>query len=98
MAVIGNARGHEKTADIGKAQSKRAIFVRQLGNFLRRELRHQHRDFENDGPEADGMFVGFDIERSVSALELNEVQRGKVAGRIIEEHVFRAWIRRADFA
>ena len=31
-----------------------------------------------------------------SILELKEVQRGKVAGRIIQEHVFRAWVGCAD--
>ncbi len=33
MAVIGNARGHEQTADIGKAQAERAVFIMTAWQF-----------------------------------------------------------------
>ena len=53
--VVGDARRHQQAADIGVAEAERAVVVGQLGDLLRRELRHQHRDLEHDRPEPDGV-------------------------------------------
>ena len=42
------------------------------------------------------MLVGFDVERFVVAAEAQQVERGEIAGRVVEEHVFRARVRGAD--
>ena len=42
------------------------------------------------------MREGVDVERAVAVPEIHEVQRRKVARRIVEEHVFRARIRGID--
>src|SRR5690606_18268593 len=79
------------------AETERTVFVGEFGDLAGWELRHHHRHFEHDGPEANGVFVVGDVDllrRRV--LELEEVQRGEVAGRVVEEHVFRARVRRAD--
>ena len=96
--VVGDAGGHQQAADIGVAEAERAVLVGELGDLLRRELRHHHRDFEHDGPQADGVLVGGDVERAVGVAEGQQVERGEVAGRVVEEHVFRARVRRADRA
>ncbi|MNV19016.1 hypothetical protein D3C71_1098590 [compost metagenome] len=99
IAVIGDARGHQQAADIGVTETKRAVFIGAFGNLARRELRHHHGNFEHDGPQADGMFIVGDVDALRRLiLELQEVQRGKVAGRVVEEHVFRARVRSADRA
>ena len=99
VAVIGNARRHQEAADIGVTEAERAVFVGAFGNLARGELRHHDGHFENDGPQAHGMFVIGDVDAlRCLILELQQVQRGKVAGRVVEEHVFRARVRSADRA
>ena len=97
--VIRNAGGHQQAADIGIAQAQRAEFEGTLRDLARRELRHHHRDFEDDGPQAHGVLVTLDLEfAGLLVAEGEQVQRGQIAGRVVEEHVFRARIAGADFA
>ena len=100
LAVIGQAHGHQEAADVGEAEAQRAELVGELGDRLRRELRHQHRDFEHDGPEPAEVLVGLDVEalgRCV-CVERQQVGGGEVARRVVQEHVFRARIGGADVA
>ena len=90
--IIRDTVRHQEAANIGIAQTERAEFIGEFGDFLGRELRHRHRDFEHDCPETHGMLIGFDLERAVRIAELQQVQRGEVAGRVIKEHIFRARI------
>ncbi len=95
--IVRDAGGHQQTADVRIAEAERAVFVGELGDLAGRELRHHHGDFEHDGPQANGMLVVGDVDllrRRV--LELEKVQRGEVAGRVVEEHVFRARVGCAD--
>ena len=95
----GNARRHQQAADVGVAEAKRAVFVRELRDLLARKLRHHHRDFEHDGPQPDGVLVGGDVERAGLGIAIGQqVDRGEIAGRVVEEHVFRARIGCADLA
>ncbi|MCY1511070.1 hypothetical protein D9M68_454640 [compost metagenome] len=98
-AVIGNARGHQQAADVGITEAERAVFVGEFGNLAGRELRHHDRDFKDDGPQADGVLVVGDVDAlGRRILEHHQVQRGEVAGGVVEEHVLRARVRRADRA
>ncbi len=90
--VVGNAGAHEIAADVRKAQAQGAIAVREFRDLTRGELRHQHRDLEHDGPQTAGMLEGERVEAHVFAAEEREVQGREVAGRVVEEHVFRARI------
>ena len=38
------------------------------------------------------MFKGFQIELIIIRAEFNQIQRGKVTGRIVEEHIFATWV------
>ena len=97
IGIIADARGHEQAADIGVAEAQRAVLIREFGNFLRRELRHQHRDFEHDGPQANRMFIGHNVESAgLGIAELQQIERCQIAGRVVEEHIFRARIGRID--
>ena len=99
VAVIGNAAGHQQPADIGVAEAERAEVVGVARDLLGRELRHRHRDFEREGPQPHGVLVGRDVEHAgLRIAELQQVQRSQVARGVVEEHVFRAWIARADAA
>ena len=63
-AVVGDALTPSAAADVGEAQAQRAVAVGQLGDLARRELRHQHRDLEHDGPQPAGVLEGVDVERA----------------------------------
>ena len=95
--IVRDTGGHQQAANIGVAETERAVFVGALGDLARGELGHHHGDFEHDGPQADGVFVIGDIDvLGGCILELKQVQRGEVAGRVVEEHVFRARVGCAD--
>ena len=99
VAVIAKAHVHQEAADIGIAKAQRAEVIGQLCNFFRRELRHHHRDLKHHGPKTDSVLEGGDVELArCRVTELQQVQRGEVAGRVVQEHVFRARVRRADVA
>ncbi len=88
---------HQQPADIGVAEPQRPEAVAQLGDARAGKLRHRHRDLERQRPDPRGMHVGARIELAVLE-EGQQVHRGEVAGRIVEEHVFRARVRAADLA
>ena len=97
FAVIAKAHVHQKAADIGIAKAQRAEIIGKLRDLLRGELRHGDRDFQRHGPEPRRMHVGRGVEFAV-LVEGQQVHRGQVAGRIIQEHVFRAGVRSPDRA
>ena len=93
VGVVRDAGRHQQAADIGVAEAERAVLVGELRDLLARELRHQHRDFEHHGPEPDGVLVALDVERAgLRVAEGEQVDRREIAGRVVEEHVFRARI------
>ena len=62
LRIVGDAGRHQQAADIGVAEAERAVFVGELRDLLRRKLRHQHRDFEHDGPQPHRVLVALDVE------------------------------------
>src|SRR5580704_8126492 len=52
-------------------------------------------DFLCGDQDVDGVAIGFDIESSIRS-ELQQVQTGQVAGRVVQEHVFAARIAGVD--
>ena len=97
VGIVAQTHGHQQRANVGEAQTQRPVFVGQLGDFLRRELRHQHRRFERQRPQTAGVFVGLDIQRArLAADKLHQVQRCEVTGGIVEEHVLGTGVRRVD--
>ena len=97
VAVVAKAHVHQQTADVGIAQTQRAEIIGPLRDFLGRELRHHHRDFERNGPQTGGVHIVFDHELPV-LQEGQQVHRRKVTGRVVEEHVFGTRVRPADRA
>ena len=46
--------------------------------------------------DLDCVFEGFNVELAVNRSELHEVQRGEVAGGVVEKHVLRTGVGRVD--
>ena len=96
VGVIRHAADHEVGAEVGVAEPERAEGEAELGDLAARELRHQHRDLEHDRPQPAGVTDRLDVELAVLVDELHQVQRGQVAGRVVEEHVLGAGVARVD--
>ena len=96
VRIVGDRRRHQEAADIGVAEAERAVLVGELGDAPRRELRHQHRDFQHDRPQPHRVLERLHVEAVVLVGELHQVQRGEIARRVVEEHVLRARVGGAD--
>ena len=95
VAVIAKAHVHQQTADVRIAKAKRAEHVGQLRDFFGRELRHHHRNFERHSPKAGRVDILLNVKLCV-LVELQQVHRREVTGRIVEEHIFRTGVRPTD--
>ncbi len=96
VGVVGQAPAHEQRAQVGVADAQRPEPVgvlldlgRRVGGVVDQDL------LGRDGHPA-GESVGLDIELAVLAHELHEVHGGQVAGRVVQEHVFRARVAGID--
>ncbi|MDF9789938.1 hypothetical protein M2440_000639 [Methylorubrum extorquens] len=97
IGVVGQAHGHQQTADIGVAEAQRAVLVGKLGDLLGRKLRHHHRDFEHHGPEPVEVLERLDVEvLGLTIVHRQQVGAGEVTGRVVEEHVLGARVRGPD--
>ena len=90
VGIVRQTVAHDERAEIGVAEAQRAKDVRVLRNPLGRIARVVHDDFLRGDVNAHRGLETFDIERAVVALELHQVQRGQIAGGVVEEHVFAA--------
>ena len=99
IRVVRQTHRHQQAADVRITKTERAVLVREFGDRLGRKLRHHHRDFQHDGPQPAQMLIGVDVETScLRVVERQQVRRREVTRRIVQEHVFRTWVRRADVA
>ena len=97
VGIVADPHVHQQTAEVCVAESQGPEPVRQLGNSLRRKLGHQHRDLQRHRQQPDRVQVLGDVEAAV-IVEVQEVYGRKVAGRVVEEHVFRAGVGRPDLS
>jgi hypothetical protein len=98
VAVIGKAGSHQQTAQIGETEAEGPVVVAEARDLLGGELRHQHRDLKGDRPQPHRALERLYVERAVAAQERHQIERGEIAGRVVEEHVFRARVGRVDAA
>ena len=92
VGVVGQTEGHEERAEVGVAEAERAVVVRVLRDHLGGVAGGVDDDLHRGGDDADGVAVGGDIELAAGSEELQEIEGGKVAGGVVEEHVLRAGI------
>src|SRR3546814_13096086 len=82
---------------IGKAKTDGPVFERALRDLGTRILGHVDRHVEHGRPAGDGMpeTVQIEIDRPAAELpaEGEQVQRRKIAGGIVEEHILRNGVR-----
>ena len=81
FGVVGDAGRHQEPADIGVTEPQRAEVIRTLRDLARGELRHQHRDFEHNGPQPHRVLVALDVEQLLRpARRRGGRRRGRRAG------------------
>ena len=70
--------------------------MRVVGDPRRRIAGVVHQDFLRRDGDVHGVAERLDVERAVGIQILHQVERRQVAGRVVQEHVFRARIRGVD--
>ena len=98
LGVVGQAHGHEECAQVGVADAQLAVVARGAPDRLGREVGEADRDVHGRDDELHGATEGLGVERAVVLEELQQVERGEVAGRVVEAHVFGARVGRGDAA
>ena len=94
LAVVAVAVGHDQRAEVGIAEAEGAEDVRVLGDRLDRVAGVVDQDLLGRDEQAHGGLEAPDIETAVIPLEAHQVERGQVAGGVVQEQVFRARVGR----
>src|SRR5262249_17398791 len=55
-------------------------------------------NFERDGPQSASVLERANVEAFLGISKRYQIERSKITGRVVEEHVFRARIGSADWA
>ena len=95
VGVVGHAVAHQVGAEVGVAEAELAERTRVDGDLLGRVAGGPDDDLLGQQHDVDGVLEGLHVERAVGAAELHQVQRGQVAGRVVDVHVLacRGWTR-----
>ncbi len=102
VGVVRVAGRHQQGAEVGVADAELAERARVLTDLLRREVREADGDVHRGDDEFDDLREALDVEGLVALAvvleELHQVQRGEVAGRVVQVHVLAAGVRTVDTA
>ena len=96
VRVVGEAVGHQQRAEVGVAQAELAERPRVLGDLLGRVAGEADQDLLREEDDVDRVGEVVDVEGAVLVAELHQVERGEVAGRVVDRHVLGARVRRGD--
>ena len=94
VGVVGVAGGHQQGAEVGVADAELAEGAGVLADLLGREVREADGDVHRGDDELDDLGEALGVEGLVALAvvleELHQVQRGEVAGRVVQVHVLAA--------
>ena len=96
VGVVRQTERHQQRAEVRVAEAEWAIVVRVLRDHLGGVAGGVDDDLHCGRDDADGVTVAGNVELASRSEELQEIERCKVAGGVIEEHVLRAGIGRVD--
>ena len=96
-AVVGDARGHQAAADVGKARGRACGSDRRARRSCARGTAPSDRDFQRNRPQPAGVLVGGDVEALIRAprniIRLREARLQAVSSRnMYSEHGLEARI------
>ena len=87
VGVIGHAVAHQVGAEVGVAEPELAEGARVDADLLGRVAGGRDDDLLREQHHVDGVLEGLGVERAVGAAELHQVDRGEVAGGVVDVHV-----------
>ena len=96
VAVVGQAARHQQRAEVGVAEPQRTEGVAVLLDRLGRVARIVDEDLLRRDQDAARGAERVGVELAIVLHERHQVQRREVAGRVVEEHVFRARVAGVD--
>ena len=96
VGIVRHGQRHQQRAEIGVAEAQRAKVVRILRDAVGRIAGVIHQNFLRGDGHVHGVAESFNVELIVRAQELQQIERSQIAGRVVEEHIFRARIRSVD--
>ena len=96
VGVVGHAVAHQVGAEVGVAEPELAEGARVDADLLGRVAGGPDDDLLRQQDDVDGVLEGGHVERAVGAAELHQVQRGEVAGRVVDVHVLAAGVGGVD--
>ena len=94
--VVGQAERHQQGAEVGVAEAELAEVPRRLADLRRRVVGPPDEDLLRREHDLDRVAEGVDVERALVVEEVQQVDRGQVAGAVVEVHVLRAGVRPVD--
>ncbi len=95
--VIRNSHHHEQGSEVGITETESAKIETLFSDGLIRKLRHDHRNFQSEGPHAASVpVVCYCKNTLLFIVKTHQVDGGEIAGGIIQEHVFGAGIGSSD--
>ena len=87
VGVVGQAVRHQQRAEVGVAQPELAELAGVLADLLGRVARRADDDLLRQEDDVHRVGEVLDVERPVLVAEPHQVQRGEVAGRVVDVHV-----------
>ena len=87
---------HQLGAEVGVAEAELAEARALRADLLGRVARRADDDLLREEDDVDRVLEVVDVEAAVRAAELHQVDRGQVAGRVVDVHVLGARVRRVD--
>ena len=96
VGVVGQAVRHQQGAEVRVAEAELAEGARVAADLLGRVARRADDDLLREEDDVDRVLEGLDVEAAVVAAELHQVDRGQVAGRVVDVHVLGARVGGVD--
>ena len=98
VGVVRQAERHEQRAEVGVAETELTEPARRVGDLLGRVVGVADEDLLRGEHDLDGGLEALDVERAVVVEELQQVEAGEVARRVVEVHVLAARVAAVDAA
>ena len=96
VRVVGDAVAHQQRAEVGVAEAELAERAGVVADPLGRIARRGDDDLLREEDDVDRVLELGRVEAAVLAAELHQVERGEVAGRVVDVHVLAARVRGVD--
>ncbi len=96
VGVVGQPVRHQQRAEVGVAEAELAEGVGVLADLLGRVAGEADDDLLGEEDDVDRVLEVLGVEAAVLAAEFHQVERGQVAGRVVDVHVLAAGVGGVD--